>query len=99
MGKKDTEMVRVNIALPRTVKEAAAEYATRAECSMSQFMADAVEEGVRRSAQEELAQRLEEAYGEMSEQLSEEVAAWDHTSKEAWRRAFSDDERNGVTRK
>jgi len=62
------------------------------------LLADAVEEKIMHSAQEKLAQRLQKAYGEMSEELSEEVAEWDHTSKEAWRRAFSGDERNGMIR-
>ena len=39
---------------------------------------------------EDRERRLEEAYGEMAEELRAEAADWDPASHEAWERAYGD---------
>jgi len=91
MAKTADGSVRVNITLPIVVKEAMAEYAAKSQHSMSELMGEAIEEKARQSEEEELNQRLTEAYGEMSDDLQREVAEWDHVSLEAWERAHADE--------
>ena len=94
MAKIAEGSVRVNITLPVVVKEAMAEYAAKSKRSMSELMAEAIEEKARQIEEEELNQRLTEAYGEMSDDLQREVAEWDHVSLEAWERAYADEGRS-----
>ena len=86
MDARDKQSVRVNITVPLVVKEAVTRYAAKSGRSMSDLMAEAIEEKAKSMAQEELNQQLEAAYSEMSEELLAEVNEWDHVSEEAWRK-------------
>jgi hypothetical protein len=86
MDARDKQSVRVNITVPLAVKEAVAEYATKSGRSMSDLMAEAIEEKAKSMAKDELNQQLEAAYSEMAEELLAEVNEWDHVSEEAWRK-------------
>ncbi len=48
---------------------------------------------------DELDRRLEDAYREMSEEFRAEVAEWDHTSVEAWQRAYADEDKRKERKK
>jgi len=95
MGKRAEDSVRVNITLPVMVKEAMAEYAAKSRRSMSELMAEAIEEKARQIKEEELRRELAEAYRDISGDLQQEVAEWDPVSREAWERAYADEEQDG----